>query len=324
MPLAPPSAPAAPAVAWAAAQAAATRYARATQAPATRRAYQTDWAAFTAWAAAHGQRPYPAAPASVAAYAAACADAGRSVATIQRRVAAIAHAHRTAGVVPPPTQDPLVRATLVGIRRLRGAAPAQTRPLTLPALRQCLDATAPATRAGARDRALLLLGFAGGFRRSELVGLDVADVTPTPAGLQVRVQRSKTDQEGRGREVGIPVGAHPATCPVRALQAWQAQAGITAGPLFRPVDRWDRVGPGRLAGRAVARVVQRGARRAGLDPRGLAGHSLRAGLATAAAAAGASERTIMAQTGHRSVAMVRRYIRRGSLFDGNAAAQVGL
>ncbi len=105
---------------------------------------------------------------------------------------------------------------------------------------------------------------------------------PDPGRPARRVRRSKTDQEGRGRDVGIPTGAYPTTCPVRALQAWRAQAGITAGPLCRPVDRWDRVGPGHLAGRAVGRVVQRGARRAGLDPRGLAGHSLRAGLATAA------------------------------------------
>ena len=187
----------------------------------------------------------PATPASVAAHAAARADAARPVATIQRQVAAIAHAHRAAGVVPAPTQDPLVRATLVGSRSLRGTAPTQTRPLTLPDLRQqCLDATAPATRAGDRDRALLLLGLAGGFRRSDLVGLDVDDVTPTPAGLQVRVRRSKTDQEGRGRDVGIPVGTHPATCPDRAPLGGDGPLLHTAGLALR----WERGGAGGVVG----------------------------------------------------------------------------
>ena len=152
----------------------------------------------------------------------------------------------------------------------------------------------------------------------------MGDVRCERDGLVVTLRHSKTDQEGEGRRVGLPYGSRPETCPVRALQDWLAAGGIQTGPLFRAVDRHGRVGAGRLSDRAVALVVQRAATAAGLDPARYAGHSLRSGLATAAAQAGVSERAIMAQTGHRALAMVRRYIREGSLFRDNAAAAVGL
>ena len=177
---------------------------------------------------------------------------------------------------------------------------------------------------GARDQALILLGFAGAFRRSELVGLDVEDCTIGRDGLTVTLRRSKTDQEGVGRRVGIPYGSNPETCPVRTTQTWMEQAGISTGPLFRPINRHGQVKARRLSSPAVALLVKKLAQRAGLDPSKYAGHSLRAGHATAAAIAGASERSIMNQTGHRSVQMVRRYIRDGNLFRENSAAKLGL
>jgi len=190
-------------------------------------------------------------------------------------------------------------------------------------LRRMLRAL-PATTRGVRDRALLLMGFAGAFRRSELVALDVADVRRTEEGLVVTIRRSKTDQEGQGRTIGIPYGSDPVTCPVRALGTWLAVSGVMDGALFRTVGNDDRVQEGRLSDRGVARAVQRGAQAAGLDPATYAGHSLRAGLATAAAKAGVSERAIMAQTGHKSLSILRKYIRDGSLWHENAAAKVGL
>jgi integrase len=177
---------------------------------------------------------------------------------------------------------------------------------------------------GVRDRALLLLGFAGAFRRSELTSLDHEDLEFTPEGLVALLRRSKTDQEAQGRKVGIPYGSNPQTCPVRAVQAWFAASEISTGPIFRRVDRHGKLRAGRLSGYAVALVVKRHAEAAGLDAAKYAGHSLRAGLATSAAIGGASERAIMAQTGHRSVSMVRRYIRDGNLFRENAAAKAGL
>jgi integrase len=175
---------------------------------------------------------------------------------------------------------------------------------------------------GARDRALVLLGFAGAFRRSELVGLDIADCAFGRDGLTVTLRRSKTDQEGQGRRIGIPYGANPETCPVRCVQAWIEQAAT--GPLFRSINRHGQVQQQRLSGNDVARIVKKLATRAGLDATTYAGHSLRAGHATSAAAAGASERAIMRQTGHRSVQMVRRYIRAGTLFSDNSAGKLGL
>jgi integrase len=177
---------------------------------------------------------------------------------------------------------------------------------------------------GLRDRALILLGFAGAFRRAELVALDVTDLQFSRDGLTVTLRRSKTDQEGQGRKIGIPYGANPETCPVRTLQAWLEEAAIAEGPVFRSLSRHGKVRPGRLSSVDVARVVKKLANRAGLDPAKYAGHSLRAGHATSAAASGASERSIMNQTGHRSVQMVRRYIREGSLFRENSAGKLGL
>ena len=150
------------------------------------------------------------------------------------------------------------------------------------------------------------------------------DCTFSKDGLTVTLRRSKVDQVGEGRKIGIPYGSNPETCPVRTVQAWVEQAGVTAGPLFRSVNRHGLVQSGRLSGIDVARVTKKLAARAGLDAAKYAGHSLRAGHATSAAIAGASERSIMKQTGHRSLQMVRRYIRDGSLFRENSAGKLGL
>ena len=210
-----------------------------------------------------------------------------------------------------------------GIRRTKGTAQRGKAPAVTSVVRAMVEG-APDRLLGLRDRALLLLGFAGAFWRSELVALDVEDLEFTAAGLVVTQRRSKTDQEGEGRKVGIPYGANPDTCPVRAVREWLDEAAVTLGPVFRSVNRHGQVQPGRLSDKAVALVVKRHAPAAGVDPARYAGHSLRAGLATAAAAAGASERSIMNQTGHRSLPTLRRYIRDGQLFRDNAAAAAGL
>ena len=294
---------------------------RASKAQSTLRGYQSDWRDFCAWAERQGLSPIPAAPESVAAYIAECA--GRlKVGSIQRRLNAIAEAHKAVGL-ESPTHSALVANTMKGIRRTKGTAPVQKAPALTADIRAMIDAT-DAGIIGSRDRALILLGFAGAFRRSELVGLDVADCVFGKDGLTVTLRRSKTDQEAVGRKVGIPYGANPETCPVRTMQSWVEQAAIASGPLFRSINRHAQVGPGRLSGIDVARIVKKLVRRSGLDPAKYAGHSLRAGHATTAAIGGASERSIMAQTGHRSVQMVRRYIRDGSLFRENSGGKLGL
>lgn len=299
-------------------------YARASKATNTLRAYRADLADFTLWCADHDLTRLPAAPETVALYISALAQAGARASTIQRRLSALSQAHQLGGYEPSPTQAPLVRSTMAGIRRRLGIAPEQKTPTLTPDLRRMVLTCPTDTLAGARDRALLLLGFAGAFRRSELVSLDVEDFEQTADGLRIQLRRSKTDQEGEGREIGVPSGQHPETCPIRAVRAWRAAAGIESGALFRPVNRHDQLHETRLTDKGVARIVKRAAERAGLEASRYAGHSLRAGLATAAAAGGASERAIMKQTGHRSVVMVRKYIRSGTLFQENAAAYVGL
>lgn len=297
-------------------------YAAASRAENTRRAYGSDVRAFAAWCAARGLAALPAAPESVALYLAAMADAGRTVATIGRALVAISQAHKLAGLDSPRSHR-AVQETFKGIRRTLCIAPKSKAPMMVDALRSAVE-TLPAGLLGERDRALLVLGFAGGFRRSEIVGLDVADLDFGAEGLAVTLRRSKTDQEGAGRKVGIPYGGNPATCPVRAVRAWLDASGITTGAVFRAVNRHGRVSPERLSDRSVANIVKGAAERAGLDPERFAGHSLRAGLATSAAKAGKSERSIMATTGHRSVTMVRRYIRAAELFSDNAASGIGL
>lgn len=294
---------------------------RASKAESTLRGYRTDWREFCQWCKAHDVCRLPALPQSVAAYIAECA--GRlKVGSIQRRLNAIAEAHKVVGL-ESPTHSPMVANTMKGIRRVKGTAPLQKTAALTDDIRTMVEA-ADAGLIGARDRALILLGFAGAFRRSELVALATNDLHFSRDGLTIALRRSKTDQDGAGRKVGIPYGANPDTCPVRVVQAWMELAAITSGPLFRSLSRHGRIQSAPLAPLDVARVVKKLAQRAGLDPAKYAGHSLRAGHATAAAVAGASERSIMNQTGHRSVQMVRRYIRDGSLFRDNSAGKLGL
>jgi site-specific recombinase XerD len=296
-------------------------YIRASKAGSTLRGYQSDWREFCAWCEARGLEPMPAGVEAVAAYIAECAGHLKP-GSIQRRLNAIAEAHK-AMALDSPTHAAIVRNTMNGIRRTKGTAPSQKSPALTDDIRAMVEA-ADAGLIGFRDRALILLGFAGAFRRSELVGLAADDCAFGKDGLTVTLRRSKTDQTGEGRKIGIPYGSNPETCPVRTVQEWLAAAGITDARLFRSINRHGQVQVRGLSGIDVARVVKKLALRAGLDPLKYAGHSLRAGHATAAAIAGASERSIMNQTGHRSVQMVRRYIREGSLFRENSAGKLGL
>ena len=287
------------------------------KASSTVRAYRSDWHDFETWCSASGLTSLPAEPGTVALYLAARADTLKP-ATLGRRLAAIAKAHQAAGHESPCSmRHAAVSEVLKGIRRTKGTAQACKAPLLAAQLIRAL-ANMRTDLVGVRDRALLLIGFSGAFRRSELVALDVADVEVGEDGLTVTLRRSKTDQEGHGRKVGIPRGTSAETCPVRALRAWMDAASITEGPLFRSVNRHGQVG-GRLSDKHVAIAVKQAAAPVGLDAKAFAGHSLRAGLVTSAAIEGRSDRSIMNQTGHRSVAMVQRYVRDASLFRDNAA-----
>lgn len=291
----------------------ATDLLRASIAPASARALRGDLDQFAAWGGT-----LPATPAMIARYIA--EHAGQhAVATIQRRLASISKAHEMAGL-PNPCRAEIVKATLRGLRRVKGTAQHQAKPLLRDDLFLVLDSMDESLR-DQRDRALLLLGFAGGFRRSELVALDVADIQPVREGLVVTIRRSKTDQEGAGRRIGIPHG-RTRHCPVKAVEAWLANAGIEAGPVFRPITRHGALATSRLTGDAVSILICERLAAAGMDPEGFSGHSLRAGFATSAAQAGVSTLKIRAQTGHASDAMLARYVRTGDMFTGNAAGAV--
>jgi len=297
-------------------------YVAATRAKSTLRAYAADWRDFLAWCTSHHVEALPSAPETVALYITHLAGK-RRVATVQRRLAAISQYHQDAGHATP-IEDRLVRKTMSGIRRTHGVAPRRKSPTRTHLLRE-LVRDLPETAEGARDRALLLVGFASAFRRSELVALDRSDLIFDPDGARITIRASKTDQEQAGAIVGLPYGEHADTCPVRALRAWLAHLDDDRPPVFRRISRWGTPACSRLSAQSVALIVKRHAAAVGQDPRRFAGHSLRAGLATSAAAGGATERDIMRQTRHRSVEMVRRYIREGELFHkGNAARFTGL
>lgn len=299
----------------------ASDYIRQAKASNTWRAYKADWTDFENWCRDHLLVSLPASPSTVALYLTERANSLKP-SSLQRRIAAIAQIH-TGQKFSDPTKHAEVKECWRGIRRAKRVAPKVKSPARIEILRE-LVAILPDTMKGIRDRALLLLGFAGALRRSELVSLDFADLEFSNDGLAINLRRSKTDQEGTGRKVGIPYGSNPATCPVRSLQKWLTIAGIKDGALFRGLNRHGQIISGRLTDKVVALVVKECAKNAGLNPDLFAGHSLRAGLATSAAAAGVSERAIMNQTGHKNVQMVRRYIREEGLFKDNAAGKVGL
>ena len=278
----------------------------------TRRSYVRAWEQWSTYAHEHGACALPASPLVVAAYIAHMDAEGLGTSTIDVSLAAIVDHHRAARF-PLPTNDPVVRDVRAGIRARRGTRPRCKAALGPFELQEMIDALPP-DLSGMRDRALILVGFGAALRRSELVALHVEHVAWHARGIIVLVARSKADQDGRGVEV--PIHAAPGSlCPVAALRAWLDAARIIDGPLFRSVSRWGHVGRDALHARHVAEVVKRAAKRVGLDPRSLAGHSLRAGFATTAASVGAHMGEIARVTRHNSDGMLRRYIRAGTMFD---------
>lgn len=276
----------------------------------TRRAYSSDLARFEAWGGA-----VPASREIIAAYLTEHA-ATHATTTLVRWLASLSKAHR-AMQSKDPTKDELVRSVLRGVRRRYGRPPKQAAPLTREILFETLDAI-PADLRGLRDKALLLVGFAGGFRRSELVNLEIPDIANKEEGLVLTIRRSKTDQSGQGRKIGIPYarGRH---CPVKGLRAWTDTATITKGRVFRPIDRHGTISDMGLSGQAVSLMIKERMSGASLDPTGFSGHSLRSGFVTSAAKAGISSWKIRQQTGHASDTMLARYIRDSEIFVNNAA-----
>jgi integrase len=287
----------------------------------TRKAYAVDWNHFRNWCQKWSRAALPVSADTLAAYLTALSKT-HATATIRRRMTTVGMLHRTAGK-PDPTQDPKVKQLWRGVLRSKGEAQRGKKPLLVSDLRKIVDAL-PKTLQGDRDRALLLLGFAGGLRRHELVSLDVEDLEEVDEGLSIQLRRGKTDQTGKGLKKGIPYGQVKKTCPVRAVVTWLRTAEIHSGPVFRSLTKHGQARRARLSAQSVALVVKKALRLIGKRPKDYSGHSLRSGLVTAAAIGGADERTIMKHTGHKSPRMVRRYMRDSNLFRDNPIRNTGL
>lgn len=295
--------------------------------------YKHDWNSFERWCSHYGFRPLPAAPETVAAY---LIDRSRilKVSTLRRHRVTIHQAHVLSGY-KLDMHDPSIDEAWKGICRTYGTAQHGKDPATIEWLRAMVATLDTDTHAGCRNRALLLVGFAGAFRRSELAALRYEDIAFDENGVKVTIRRSKTDQEGQGREIGIPYGSNLATCPVRALKEWIEAAGITEGFLWRRIDKGGLIRDEGISGDFVAEIVKRvvtdkalaeGKTReqARAEAARFAGHSLRSGFVTTAAAAQVPEHTIMRQTGHKDANTLRKYIRGGTIWTDNAATKVGL
>jgi integrase len=301
---------------------AARRYVQGARAKSTRRAYTSDWKIFKAWCAQVDLVALPAEPSTVALFLAAEAERGKAPSTLQRRVAAIRLKHLRARVTPLPTDAVEVTEVMAGIRRDWGRPPNRKAPAVDEEIQRMVDTLDLQTLQGLRDRALILVGFAGAFRRSELVALDVEHLTVRSEGLEIVIPHSKGDQEARGQTIAIPCVSNSPYCPVRALAAWREAAGITTGAVFRRFYRGDTLGEkatDRLRAPSVALVVKALAEKAGLEAEKYSGHSLRRGLLTSAARRQASIWKMAAQSRHRSLDTLRQYVAEAERFENHAA-----
>ena len=313
-----------PTAAGAAALATAQALAGKAAAPATLRAYKADWTHYAAWCAGAGFVPVPAEPATVGAYLASLAGT-HAPTTVRRRLSAIGKMHRF-NDLPWNGAHRDIQGPLQGLLREHGRPVRKAAALTLAALRR-LVSTCDASARGRRDRALLLLGFAGALRRSELVALRVEDVAPVATGLRLHIRRGKTDTAGQGAEIGIPRGRHAETCPVRAFDAWQAVAKRRAGPLFRRISTRGTIAETALHPDAVRRIIAHRAGLAGVEVDGferLSAHALRVGFITEAYDKGVRDEDIMRHTRHRDLRTMRGYVQRAGLVAESPAGKIGL
>jgi len=291
----------------------------------TRTSYASAWRRWEAWCRERDIASLPAAPEAIAAYLAERAESGLCFGTLDGACSAIAHRHHEEGLADP-TADVTVRRVRRGLRRIMGTAPRrQAHPLTVDELGRIVSTIDPAAPIGARDRAVILLGYASALRPSELSALDLADIGVKPTGILVAVRRSKTDQDGHGQLVGVARGQHRQTDPVRALDAWLEIRPAGPGALFTRVYASGTATTERIGPRAVSRLVQERANAAGFDGVPVTGHSLRAGHATTAAVNGAPIDRIAAQTRHRDLGtLLKQYIRPAEALTNSTSRDLGL
>ena len=290
----------------------------------TVRAYKSDFEDFSLFCVKSGFKNIPTDPKIVSLYLTYLSSKNAKISTIKRRLVSIGVIHKMKGHYLD-TKHPVIIQNFMGIKRSKGINQKGKKPLLINNLKQVIDVINQQNEPDIkklRNKALLLVGFAGGFRRNELVSLNIEDLEFVFEGLKINVKRSKTDQFGEGFTKGIPHFENYLYCPVKNLKNWLNIAKIKKGPVFVRFVKGSKISNIRLTDQSVALIIKEYLKKAGIDSKNYSGHSLRSGFATSAAEAGAEERSIMAMTGHKSTEMVRRYIKEANLFNNNALNKI--
>ena len=276
----------------------------------TLRAYKADYKDFTGFCIKNGFKPMPSEPKVISLYLTYLSKSCK-FSTLKRRLASISVIHRLSGQYID-TKHPMITENLMGIKRIMGSYQKAKKPILINDLKLIVDVIDKDRNEENRfkNKALMLVGFSGGFRRSELVAIDYEDLDFVPEGVKIFVKRSKTDQSGEGMTKGIPYFSNSNYCPVISLKNWLEKLEIKSGKIFDMSDK------------SVALTIKKYTGLAGLDSDKYSGHSLRSGFATSTAELGAEERSIMAMTGHKTTQMVRRYIQEANLFKNNALNKI--
>ena len=290
----------------------------------TVRAYKSDFNDFGLFCAKNGFKSLPTQPKIVALYLTHLSTKEIKMSTIKRRLVSIGVIHKLKGLYLD-TKHPTIVENLMGIKRRKGSFQKGKKPLLINNLKQIIkviDQENYEEIKKIRDKTIILVGFSGGFRRNEIVSLDIDDLNFVNEGVRINLKRSKTDQFGEGFLKALPYFESSQYCPVKSLLKWIEISNIKSGPLFRRFIKGSKLSEKRLTDQTVALIVKEYLKLGGIDNRNYSGHSLRSGFATSAAESGAEERSIMAMTGHKTTGMVRRYIKEANLFKNNALNKV--
>ena len=290
----------------------------------TVRAYKSDFKDFGLFCAQNGFKSLPSEPKVVSLYLTHLSTKDVKMSTLKRRLVSIAVIHKLKGHYLD-TKHPIIIENIMGIKRRKGSIQKGKKPLLISSLKILIDVIDEYNKEDIiklRDRSIILMGFSGGFRRSEIVSLNYDDLDFVTEGLKINIKRSKTDQFGEGSLKGLPYFDNTKYCPVLSLKNWIEISNINSGPLFRRFSKSSKLLENRLSDQTIALLIKKYLKLAGINNKDYSGHSLRSGFATAAAEAGAEERNIMAMTGHKSTEMVRRYIKEANLFKNNALNKI--
>ena len=291
----------------------------------TLRAYKSDFKDFGAFCAKHGFNSMPSEPKIVSLYLTHL-SAKSKISTLRRRLVSIGMVHKLKGHYLD-TKHPVIIENLMGIKRKKGSIQTGKKPILINHLKQIInviDEQKIQKIMKLRNKALILVGFSGGFRRTELVSIDHEDLDFVAEGVKITLKRSKTDQFGEGQVKGLPYFANEKFCPVTILKNWINFSKIKTGPIFRRFAKGSILTSHRLSDQSVVLIIKECLKFAGIENKNFSGHSLRSGFATVAAESGADERSIMAMTGHKTTQMVRRYIREANIFKNNALNKIKL